>query len=200
MFRKSIFIALFLSSTAMFTGCASTAPPPTEWLTHEAAVKKITTFSVRGKLAFISPEERLSASFYWKQDQNNLTLQLTNFLGATLLKLDASPTHATLIDHNGIKHVGKSAPSLLKKLTGVSLPIHDLMLWIKGLPSVNNPYQLGQDNRLQQLSEFKNNKQGWTVTYQAYDGKTDNLLPAEMMLTFKEQKVKLKFSQWEYTQ
>ncbi len=202
MYPKPFLLFSLLAYTSLFTGCATAPIEPTQWTEHQSAVEKITQFSVTGKLAYISPKERLSASFYWQQDTDNLSLRLSNFLGATLLKLDASPDHALLIDNEGTEHKGKNAKSLLKKLTGVNLPISDLMLWIKGIPAKNNAYTLGEDNRLASLYENKEgegNKKGWKVTYDAYDQNTDNLLPSSITLTYEQQEVKLRVSQWEYT-
>lgn len=202
MYSKPFLLFSLLAYAAMFTGCATTPIEPTQWIEHQSTVEKITQFTATGKLAFISPKERLSATFYWQQDKETLSLRLSNFLGATLLKLDASPDHALLIDNEGVEHKGKNAKSLLKALTGVNLPINDLMLWIKGIPAKNNAYTLGEDNRLASLyenKEDKENKKGWEVTYSAYDENTDNLLPASITLTYEQQEVKLRVSKWEYT-
>ncbi len=202
MYSKPFLLIPLLAFTTLFSGCATAPIAPTQWIEHQSTVEKITQFSVTGKLAYISPNERLSASFYWQQDTDNLSLRLSNFLGATLLKLDVSPHQAVLIDNEGTQHQGENAKSLLKRLTGVNLPISDLMLWIKGIPAKNNAYTLGEDNRLASLYETKadqTSSKGWKVTYEDYDRDTDNLLPSSITLTYAEQEVKLRVSKWEYT-
>ena len=112
---------------------------------------------------------------------------------------DVTPTHATLIDRDGNSHIGENATQLIEDLTGLELPIQDMMLWIKGLPSQDNGYALGKDNRLVALEQFKADpNKGWQVTYKAYDEKTNNLLPTKLTMIDAEQKVNLVISEWIY--
>ncbi|WP_078751232.1 lipoprotein insertase outer membrane protein LolB [Enterovibrio nigricans] len=195
-----LFLLLFLSFLGL-SGCTTTPPAPlTQWEAHQAALSEIQHFTVKGKVAFISPEQRVSANFVWQQEGDTLSLRLSNFLGATLLKLDATPTHAELVDNDGKRYIGKNADKLLKSLTGIALPVDDMMFWIKGLPATGNDYQLGADNRLASLSEnnIESNKPGWQLDYVSYDANTASLLPSKIKMIKNDQKVNLVISQWIY--
>ncbi len=198
--RKSpLPLLCYLSALLTLSACVSAPPPKTEWQNHQSTIKKIKQFTAKGKVAFISPEQRISATFHWRQTNEDLSLRVTNFLGNTLLKLDASPTHATLTDNNGQAHVGTTATNLIKELTGVALPIEDMTDWIKGIPSDKNSFTLGADDRLSHLSQFKNKSNpGWQVNYDSYDPATNNLLPSKIPMNLNDQKVNLVISTWTY--
>lgn len=193
--HSHIFIVFLVIS--ILSGCAVKPPTTTQWQTHQAQLKKIKHFTAKGKVALISPEQRVSAQFFWEQKGEEMSLRLTHFLGSTLFKLDIKPGVAVLTDNEGTRHVGKNAQALLLELTGVALPVNDMTQWIKGLPSENNEYSLGQGNRLASLFE-KSHGAGWKVQYNAYDPNTKNLLPSKIQMIQNNQKVNLVISQWIY--
>lgn len=200
MFRR--YNVLFLL-VLILSGCATPPPvPQTEWEAHQAALVAITNFTAKGKVALISPEQRVSANFIWEQNGDDLSLRLTNFLGTTLFKLDATPQMAVLVDGDGNRYVGRDAASLLHKLTGIALPVDEMMQWVKGLPAEKNQYTLGADNRLAYLSENapETNQPGWQLEYSAYDADTSSLLPAKIKMNQDQQKVNLVISEWVYPQ
>ncbi len=200
MFRR--YNVLFLL-VLILSGCATPPPvPQTEWEAHQAALVAITDFTAKGKVALISPEQRVSANFIWEQNGDDLSLRLTNFLGTTLFKLDATPKMAVLVDGDGNRYMGRNAASLLQKLTGIALPVDEMMQWVKGLPAEKNQYTLGADNRLAYLSENApdTNQPGWQLEYSAYDADTKSLLPAKIKMNQDQQKVNLVISEWVYPQ
>ncbi|PML76492.1 lipoprotein insertase outer membrane protein LolB [Enterovibrio norvegicus] len=200
---KHFFHALLLVASVLgLSACATKPAPMTEWETHEQTLLDITQFTAKGKVAFISPAQRVSANFVWEQNGDAMSLRLTNFLGSTLLKLEATPKGAILVDNEGQRYIGKDAASLLQKLTGIALPVNDMTQWIKGLPAETNDFTLGADNRLAFLSEndASTNKPGWQLDYQTYDAATDSLLPAKIKMNQNDQKVNLVISNWKYAQ
>ena len=194
------FCILFIT-LATLAACATRAPlPPTEWQAHQDAISNITHFTAKGKVALITPNERLSAQFFWEQKEDVSTLRLTHFLGQTLFKLEINPNMAVLTDNNGQRHYAKDPKNLLFRITGFSLPVNEMSLWIKGLPASNNAYNLGEDNRLASLSQYeKNPLLGWQIQYNAYDENTNNLLPSKIQMHLDTQKVNLLISEWTYT-
>ncbi|STO58176.1 lipoprotein insertase outer membrane protein LolB [Grimontia hollisae] len=202
MFRHHHLLVLFLLTLVGMTGCSTQPIPQTEWQTHQAMLSAITRFTAKGKVALISPEQRVSAHFVWEQEGDKLSLRLSNFLGSTLFKLDATPDAAVLVDGDGKRYVDRNAASLLKRLTGIALPVDEMMRWVKGLPAEQNAYTLGADNRLASLSENKTNtlQKGWQLDYTDYDADTNNLLPSKIKMTLNQQKVNLVISEWVYPQ
>lgn len=200
--HKSIFIAI--TFLVLIAGCSmpSNAPRlPTQWLTHQATLSKIDHFTAKGKVAFISPKERVTARFIWKQNGDKLSLRVINFLGTTLFTLETTANSAMLVDNQGQQHLGPDAKILLERLTGILLPVDEMVQWIKGLPTEQNSFTLGKDNRLAALSQHDSSRfqPGWQVDYRAYDPKTNNLLPSTINMHQQLQKVNLVISEWIYT-
>ncbi|WP_028023628.1 lipoprotein insertase outer membrane protein LolB [Enterovibrio calviensis] len=202
MSRSIRFTLTFLLGFLALSGCTSIPAPTTEWDNHQAALEDINNFTAKGKVAFISPEQRVSANFLWKQQDDELSLRLTNFLGTTLLTLDTTPNMAVLVDGEGQRYVDRNASTLLRNLTGVALPVDEMTQWIKGLPTEKNDITLGGDNRLAFLSENNadTNQPGWQVEYSAYDASTGSLLPSKIKMNQNTQKVNLVISEWIYPQ
>lgn len=200
--NKHAFVAIIFI-IATLVGCAQLSDPPplsTQWLAHQASVSKIQNFTVKGKVAFIRPKERVSARFIWTQKGNDISLRVINFLGSTLFKLETTDENAVLVDNQGQTHTGLDATRLLERLTGISLPVDEMMRWIKGLPSPKNTYILGKDNRLASLSQHNplRAQPGWQVKYLAYDAKKRHLLPSKINMRLGHQTVNLVISEWVY--
>lgn len=177
---------------AILSGCATAPPPSTQWQAHQSALTAIDSYTAKGKVAFISPQERFSANLYWHHQPEQSTLRLTNFLGTTLLSLTIDPQRATVVDDQGQVYTDSDAARLIERLSGMSLPIDALPAWLLGLPQSRDQFELGDDNRLARLS----NAQGWTIDYLGYDGSTQPALPSRITLKSPQQTVKLVISNW----
>ncbi|ATF10478.1 lipoprotein insertase outer membrane protein LolB [Candidatus Enterovibrio altilux] len=183
-------------------GCSNKLAPQMEWQIHKQTLLNITQFTAKGKIIFIGPEQRISANFIWEQNHNAILLQLINFFGVTLLRLEATPNYAILIDNEGQRYVGKNAASLLRQLTGMTLPINEMTQWIKGLPTGNNNFRLSADNRVVFLStdDSSTNQLSLQLEYPTYDSNICSLLPTKIKININNnhQKVNLIISNWKY--
>ncbi len=205
--------------TLSLAGCTSLTTPliqssaekarqvqaPEQWLARQAVVADINRFTLKGRVALINDATRFSANFLWQQRGNNTSLRLTSFLGSTLVKLDVTPQGAVLIDDQGRRFSGSDPTTLLERLTDVTLPIEQMVKWIKGQVTPENSYELTKDNRLAVLYQYHSplRNPGWQVTYNAYDPKTNNLLPSRISMintlanpNIGEQRVNLVISEW----
>ncbi len=85
----------------LLSGCASQAPvsPPLDWESHQASLLQLSQYQAKGRLGYRGTQ-RFGANLLWRTVPQADHLLLTNFLGKTLLKLDATPVSATLISHD----------------------------------------------------------------------------------------------------
>ena len=184
-------------------GCAAKVEqtplqPTQEWLANKAQLEKIQHFEVKGKVTFSSATQNIAANFQWQQQQDNINLRLTHFLGGTLLKLELDASGVRIIDHQGNQHVGEEMSSLIAKLTGVNLPVAALSSWLKGLPVGDNHYQLNNLNTLTSLSQYPTANLGWQIGYSNYARYNGVLLPRAITMTQPGQQVTLAVSQWRF--
>lgn len=181
---------------ALLAGCAQQAPvTQTDWQTHQYSLNQLKQYQAKGKLGYKSPELRFGANLLWQTTPEKDQLLLTNFLGSTLLKLDASAQGATLIDNQGKRHSSKDAASLVKGLTGIALPIEQMRDWLIGLPTAADTFQLNEQNTVSYLAKTIGN-QTWEMEYQSYDHSHYPALPKKMILSQDQQRITLIIHSW----
>lgn len=185
---------------SLIVGCAQQLPlvTQTDWQSHEQALQYLNHYKATGKLGYKGPEQRFGANLLWQTAPEADRLLLTNFLGKTLLKLDTTPTRATLISHEGKRYDGSNASVLVRDLTGINLPIEQMRDWLIGLPTDADSYQLNGDNRLASLAK-QIDQQLWLVDYQEYDYSTTPSLPKRIILKQDKQHITLVINKWDLT-
>ncbi|MGF1683660.1 lipoprotein insertase outer membrane protein LolB [Photobacterium minamisatsumaniensis] len=168
---------------SLLAGCATQPPPQstTDWESHEAKLRELNTYQAKGKLGY-KGSQRFGANLIWDTQPNNDHLLLTNFLGSTLLKLDASPDKVTLVNHEGKTFHGTDASALILELTGINLPIAQMRDWLIGLPTAADTYQLNNEGRVGYLAKQIDN-QYWQLDYNEYDYTVSPSLPKRMVLS-----------------
>ncbi|MGF1784483.1 lipoprotein insertase outer membrane protein LolB [Photobacterium swingsii] len=177
-------------------GCAQQASiQSTNWQTHKYALEQLSQYQAKGKLGYKGPDLRFGANLIWKTAPQKDHLLLTNFLGSTLLKLDATESGATLIDNNGRRHQGSNAAVLVQQLTGINLPIEQMRDWLIGLPTAADSYQLNEQNLVSYLAKTMGS-QTWEMTFDEYDYTTQPILPKKMQLTQGDQRITLIIHSW----
>jgi outer membrane lipoprotein LolB len=193
--RYFIVFPLFLS---LLAGCAQQAPiaTTTDWVTHEKSLENLSRYDAKGKLGYKAPKLRFGGNMIWQTTPNSDKLLLTNFLGKTLLKLDATPKMTTLVDYDGKQHSGADASELVRELTGINLPIEQMRDWLIGLPTAADTYQLNPQNRVAYLAKQVDG-QTWEMDYQEYDYSIYPSLPKRMVLTQDKQQITLIINEWD---
>ncbi|MGF1687136.1 lipoprotein insertase outer membrane protein LolB [Photobacterium japonica] len=168
---------------ALLSGCATqqTAPQPTQWEDHEQALRQLDHYQANGKLGY-KGQQRFGANLIWATNPGHDHLLLTNFLGSTLLKLDARPNQVTLVNNEGKTFQGTDADRLVQQLTGIDLPVTQMRDWLIGLPTAADTFQLNQDGRVSYLAKQINDKL-WQLDYNTYDYSTSPALPTRMVLS-----------------
>jgi len=191
--RRLLGVSLLLSILA---GCA-TQPDvvqQTDWNAHQQSLKKMSQYQAKGKLGY-KGTQRFGANLLWRSAPQNDHLLLTNFLGKTLLKLDATPVQATLISHDGKVHQGTDASLLIQQLTDINLPVEQMRDWLIGLPTAADTYQLNSENRLAYLAKQVDD-QLWQLDYNEYDYSITPALPKRMVLTQGAVRITLVIHEW----
>ncbi|MCQ1057355.1 lipoprotein insertase outer membrane protein LolB [Photobacterium sp. DNB23_23_1] len=191
--RKAPWLALILS---LLAGCATQAPQTsqTDWDNHEQALQALSSYQAKGKLGY-KGKQRFGANLVWETAPAQDHLLLTNFLGSTLLKLDATPSRVTLVDNSGKTHQGTNASELVSSLTGINLPIEQMRDWLIGLPTAADTYQLNDENRVGYLAKRVDGKL-WQLDYNEYDYSVSPALPKRMVLSTTGASITLIIHQW----
>ena len=187
---------LFPVLLTLLSGCATQQPTerPTQWNTHEQALRQLDHYQAKGKLGY-KGQQRFGANLLWETTASHDHLLLTNFLGSTLLKLDARPSQVTLINNEGKTFQGVNADQLVQQLTGIDLPVTQMRDWLIGLPTAADTFQLNNNGRVSYLAKQINDKL-WQLDYNEYDYSTTPALPKRMVLSTTGVSITLVIHSW----
>ncbi|WP_180958318.1 lipoprotein insertase outer membrane protein LolB [Vibrio sp. vnigr-6D03] len=191
--------ALFVASVALLLSACTTLPEapnqPVDWVSHQKQLESLQEYALTGKMAYISESKRQSLSFYWKKTHNSEELRLTTLLGQTALLLNIDENGATVVTHEGDTYQHVSGNILIKRLTGLSIPIDQLSEWIKGLPIDADYYQLNEENTLSDLTK-QIDGQAWELNFNKYTQQNEFVLPSSLTLVQDKTKLKIAVSKW----
>jgi len=186
----------------LFSGCAQL--PNTEsthqssWDTQQMKLEKLTHWSLSGKLAVITPNERNSVNIHWQQSEQDFHIRLTTFLGMSVLDIQKKQQQTTVIDADGKQYISDDTELLVKQLSGMEIPIRHLQQWIKGNPS-GASYQLDENQQVRHLLGGDQNSGFWSIDYSDYRLFNTTSLPYKLQLKRNDLRLKFAISKWEIT-
>ncbi len=201
--RKAHFVRLLHLASLVLAACSinapkgpATSPTSPQWREHEAQVKQLEHYQTRGSFAYLSDKQKVYARFFWQQySPDSYRLLLTNPLGSTEMELKVQSGIAQLTNNEGKHYTSDNPDDMIQKLTGMSIPLANLRLWMLGLPGDGTDFTLDSQYRLSQVKFTQNGKPG-TVVYQSYDEDAKPSLPQRLEMTQGEQRIKLKMDNW----
>lgn len=183
----------------LFTGCAqlpdTELTPQSSWDTQQLKLEQLTHWSLSGKLAVITPDERNSVNIHWQQSAQDFHIRLTTFLGMSVLEIQKSQHQTTVIDADGKHYISDDAEQLVEKLSGMEIPIRQLQQWIKGNPSTAS-YQLGDNRQVSHLLGGDHQNGFWSIDYSDYRTINTINLPHKLQLSRDDLRLKFAISKW----
>lgn len=193
-FLPPMLLALLLS------GCASWQQPkvaeiPLPAQERQQQLATLTQFEVNAALLVKSPGESVTSSLNWVQQGEFYTADLNNFVGINIFKLQTTAEGA-LVQVSGEQHQAATAAALLEYLSGWSLPIEEMPLWLKGMTgSGSSDLRFDPMGRLTSFSLLDSQNRRWQVSYTKFF--PDRLsLPRQINLESSDTKLKLVIRQW----
>lgn len=180
----------------LLAGCAQQpAPRSVSWITHQQQLQTLSKWSLTGKLALITKEERHSLNIFWQQSGDNTHITLSTFLGGTILDIDKTSLNTKIINADGKLFFGSNAEELIKQLSGLTIPINALQQWIKGNPE-DASYQLNENNQVVNLVGINAKKSSWSINYNDYRNTQGIALPHNLQLKHDDLRLKFAISEW----
>ncbi|GAA3613592.1 lipoprotein insertase outer membrane protein LolB [Gibbsiella greigii] len=201
--RKVNLLRLIPLASLVLAACTTTKPSgpatsPTspQWRAHEQAVQQISQYQTRGAFAYLSDEKRQYARFFLQQfSPERYRLLLTTPVGSSVLELNVQQNVVQLTDSNGKRYVGDNAEEMIRKLSGMTIPLDNLRQWMLGLPGDATDFTLDSQYRLSKLT-YRQGDQSWIVDYQDYNTEVQPSLPGRLELQQGNQRIKLKMDNW----
>lgn len=194
--------ALFVCCAVLLqlAGCASWQQPqvaemPLPTQQRQQQLSDLTKFSLVASLGVKAPADSVSGSLNWQQQGEHYQASMNSFIGINIFQLQTTATGAT-VTVSGDTHQAQSADVLLDYLSGWSLPIAEMPLWLKGMAGPSSS-ELRWDplGRLTSFSLLDSQQRRWQVSYLSFF--PDRLsLPKKIVLQSSDTKLTLVIRQW----
>ena len=163
----------FVVFSLILTGCASNSSQlkpviPLSAQQRQLQLEQLQEFTLTGALGVKAPQESVSGSLNWQQQGPYFQASMTNFVGISIFELETDALGAT-VKADGETHKAQSASALLDYLSGWSLPIEEMPLWLKGVASAESfNHQWDAQGRLTSFTLKDSQQRDWQVSYVAF--------------------------------
>lgn len=190
-----------LAIALLSTACTSTKTlPGTQTVLPQSErqqqLSAMHNFTVQASVGIKSPAETVSGNLRWQQqDANAYQARLANMLGISLFELTASSELTELLVR-GERYQAADASNLLWQLAGWSIPLHDMALWLRGLPG-DSATDLKYDAAGRLVSFTLTDSTGirWQLTYRSFFDDALSL-PRQLQLHSADTQVRLVIRSW----
>lgn len=151
---------------------------------------------MQGKLAVRTSQDRFSTNIYWLHSPQRDELTLTTVLGTTLLSLSSQDGLVTL-NVDGETYQDTNAQRLLTRVSGWSIPIDSLPLWLTGQLTAGD--KLISSDSQQRPSKLVNSQQlpPWQVEFKSWQKQSGADVPRLLNLTRGDLRLKLQLNKWQ---
>lgn len=144
----------WLAGTLLLTGCATETVFRPD--TSASTTARDQAFNVSGRISVNMDGKGSVGQFDWTHRLNDDLLSVNSPLGTTVARLQRNAAGVSL-QADGKTWQATDVESLTQNVLGWTLPLGNLVWWIRGLPAPDAPYQLAEDGSLAQ--------QGWTIRF-----------------------------------
>lgn len=200
-------IALLLSFSLLLTlgGCShftaqeqlSGSGQALSWQTHKQQITPVDAWQINGKLGIRSEKESGSAVLFWLQRQDYFDIRLSGPLGQGSTRLTGRQGAVSLAIANRGTFQAASAEELMQQQLGWSLPVENLLWWVRGLPAPHSKshVQLDSNSLLAKLEQDQ-----WRVDYLSYRSENGLQLPERIKLSGAGLNITLVIKEWQARQ
>lgn len=194
-FQRSIYIVML---SLFLNACSTTiqlpAPigsPQQLWQQHQVQLQAIRAWQLQGQIAFISADERHSATLNWQQFTPDFKINLTGPFGIHILTIKRSDNISTLILDDAHQYQGPDTQILINQLSPIPIPVRELRAWIIGDP-LTDDVQLDNYGRVTQA----NHPLGWHISYTDYQLIDNIWLPKNIVIKKNDMRIKITTRNW----
>ena len=187
--------ASILAVCCALAACATTRPvlpPSVSWDQRVTALQNAGTWQLDGRAAAALGSQGWQATLSWRQADNEAELHLAGPFGIGAVVLKQTPAG---LSYNGAPPSDAVLAQVQEKL-GFELPIDDLHYWLLGVPNPGSTFDLqrNEQDRAKSLSQG-----GWSVEYDRYTPTAGDLLPARLVMSRGDVRVRIVIDHWDWS-
>ena len=164
---------------------------------HQVALASLNNWQIRGKIGFKGPSKKQSASLSWEQHDTQYQLSLNSVLGTSILAMQGNDEEAT-IKADDQTYTGQNASELIWQITGWTLPVAQLPIWIKGQHLSTDTVKLVEQGWVTELKPRCDECSGWLIQYFDYAAVAQQWLPHKILLIHQNNQLQItiKVNSW----
>lgn len=167
---------------------------PKLWQQHQQLTAGLNAWEITGKLAMRSSAQSGSGVLFWLQRQDYFDIRVSGPLGQGSTRLTGRSGEVRLTTPQ-LDLQATSGEQLMQEQLGWSLPVNNLLWWVRGLPAPDSKYQLqlNENSLAQQLKQ-----DGWQLEFVRYQSLPDGTrLPERIQLHGPHLQLTLLVKQWQ---
>ena len=190
----SFFYTAIITALLLLTGCSVT---PSEDFTpiNVTNAAQANVWELQGKIAVKTAEDKFSTNLYWLHQPAANDLRLTTVLGTTVLTLKTNQGMATL-EVDGKTYRDSNAQDLLTGISGWSIPLDSLPLWITGQIGSNDKIvSYNPDGTIKQVISY-DPQANWSVSFLSWQQQSGALVPKLLKIERENVQIKIQTNQW----
>ncbi len=193
--RRTLFKLSAMAAFALaMTACKTLSPPtfaPQPWARRAGVLQEAAQWQMDGRAAVAQGNQGWQATLTWRQRDLVTEVRLAGPLGVGAVLLTRTPAGVS-IDGGA---PGAAALTQLQERLGFALPLDDLRYWLLGVPGPGTSFELQRNaqDRAQTLRQ-----DGWSIEYQGYLPVNGDLLPAHLVLSRDDVRVRIVVEHWQW--
>ena len=190
----SFLYTAIITALLLLTGCSVT---PSEDFTpiNVTNAAQANAWELQGKIAVKTAEDKFSTNLYWLHQPAANDLRLTTVLGTTVLTLKTNQGMATL-EVDGKTYRDSNAQDLLTGISGWSIPLDSLPLWITGQIGSNDKIvSYNPDGTIKQVISY-DPQANWSVSFLSWQQQSGALVPRLLKVERENVQIKIQTNQW----
>ncbi|MBL4827857.1 MAG: outer membrane lipoprotein LolB [Spongiibacteraceae bacterium] len=181
--------ALTLLSMLLLQACSLLAPAPKTPLTEMKENSQIKQWQLKGKIGLRQNSQAHSAYLNWQQCGDHFDIRLSGPFGQGAAHIVGDSQGVTLTRADQTSMHAQTAQQLLSQELGWSIPVLQLVYWIRGLPEPSKPF-------VESIEETGFSQSTWQVSYPRLRVVENHTLPAKAIATQPSLKVTLILKSW----
>lgn len=170
----------------------------TDKTTRNEQMLQLSAWEITGKIAFLTPKKRQSATFFWQHlNEQEQHVNLTTFLGINLMELTSQSGLHTITVRNET-YQSDDLNTLIYQLTHFQLPTEALQYWLKGLTYLpSDTIIIDTETYLPKQLTSNFNDQKWQIQYQNYQLFEQYQLATKITIKQADLTIKIVINHWE---
>ncbi len=182
----------FIACCAVLAGCAGMRPAlrPAPWDQRLADLQRSSSWQLDGRAAVALGKQGWQASLDWHQRGAASEVRLSGPFGAGAMLLKVTPAGLSI---NGAPPSDAVAAQLQDRL-GFELPLDNLRYWLLGVPDPSTDFELTRNDQDRALHLTQ---AGWSIEYDRYLPNNGDLLPARLVMSRADARVRIAVDRWE---